>query len=146
MPPNNLIIRNLHKDDYHKNYLELLKQLTSIDPKEISSNKFTKFINKLDDNHQIVVIEDNNKIIGTVTILIENKLIHNMGKVGHIEDVIVDNAFRGMGLGKILINKALDVGKIKECYKMLLACSEDNKPFYEKCGFIPKELEMALYF
>lgn len=31
------------------------------------------------------------------------------------------------------------------CYKVILACNDDNVPFYEKCGFKPKEVEMAWY-
>ena len=59
-------------------------------------------VGNIDLNHQIFVIEnkDTNHIIGTLTILIEQKVIHNMGKVGHIEDVVIDNKYRGRGLGK----------------------------------------------
>jgi len=28
---------------------------------------------------------------------------------------------------------------------VILACSEDNVPFYERCGFEKKEIEMAWY-
>ena len=29
---------------------------------------------------------------------------------------------------------------------MILNCNENNKIFYEKCGFKQKEVEMTLYF
>jgi len=31
------------------------------------------------------------------------------------------------------------------CYKIILDCSEKNVPFYEKCGFKKKEVQMAFY-
>ena len=32
------------------------------------------------------------------------------------------------------------------CYKVILDCSEENQPFYEKCEFKRKEVQMARYF
>lgn len=29
------------------------------------------------------------------------------------------------------------------CYKVILDCSEENVPFYEKCGLIKKEVQMV---
>jgi glucosamine-phosphate N-acetyltransferase len=31
------------------------------------------------------------------------------------------------------------------CYKVILDCAEHNVKFYEKCGFLRKELQMAMY-
>lgn len=31
------------------------------------------------------------------------------------------------------------------CYKVILDCSEDNVRFYERCGFVRKEVQMAAY-
>ena len=77
---------------------------------------------------------------------IETKIIHNFGKVAHIEDVIVDNTYRGKGLGKMLVQKCIDYAQKLDCYKIILNCSDENIPFYEKCGFSKKENEMTLYF
>ena len=161
-------IRRLISSDYHKNYLSLLEQNFSISPNTISLPEFTNYINKLDDCHQIFIIDtslrvveeteidntcnkqfntnDTQTIVGSVTIFIETKLIHNFGKVAHVEDVIVDNTYRGKGLGKMLVQKCIDYARIHDCYKIILNCSDENIPFYEKCGFSKKENEMALYF
>ena len=53
--------RNLQKTDYNKNYLNLLKQLTKVDKQKITFEKFQNFINKLNKNHKIIVIEFKNK-------------------------------------------------------------------------------------
>ena len=68
----NSILRNINMSDCDKNYLNLLNQLNNtIDYNFISKNILENFINCLNENHQIIVIEDENKnIIGTGTILI----------------------------------------------------------------------------
>jgi glucosamine-phosphate N-acetyltransferase len=141
-------IRNIEYNDYYKNYLHLLQKLTTIDPDKISSQQFNSFIDNLTNKHQILVIEDpiSNKIIGTITIMIEPKLIHNLGSVCHIEDLVVDNTMRGLGLGKLLVNKANEIGKEQNCYKTILDCEISNAEFYKKCNFINKGLQMSLYY
>ena len=141
------VVRDIKKADYINNYLELLSQDFTIEPSKISFFEFCNYVDTLNENHKIYVICDvnNNEVIGSVTILIETKLIHNLGKVAHIEDVIIDNRNRRKGFGKLLINKCLEYAKKQKCYKIILNCSDKNISFYEKCGFTKKENEMALY-
>jgi glucosamine-phosphate N-acetyltransferase len=142
------LIRNIVYSDYDKEYLKLLTQLTYIDPEKIVVNDFNNFIDTLNNKHLIIVIENINinKIVGTITIIIEQKMIHNMGKVCHIEDVVVDENYRGYGLGKILINTATTYALNEKCYKTILDCSEKNVGFYKKNnGFEVKGTQMTLY-
>ena len=144
----NLLLRNIRNCDYNKGYLHLLRQLTHIEPDKICQNDFNNFINSLNKNHQILVIEntDTDTIIGTITVLIEKKLIHNMGLVCHIEDVVVNDKFRGFGIGKILLETALNYAISEKCYKTILDCSEENVGFYAKNGlFTVKGKQMAVY-
>ena len=77
--------------------------------------------------------------------LVEEKLIRNYGKVGHIEDIVVHADYRGYGLGKILIDYLTSMGKNQGCYKCILDCDEKNVGFYEKCEYVRKGIEMARY-
>jgi glucosamine-phosphate N-acetyltransferase len=138
-------IRELQVTDYDKGYLQLLGQLTVIDPSRISKEDFTNFVSGLSPIHKIFVIEDLNQIIATTTILIEPKLIHTMGKVGHIEDVVVDEKYRSRGFGKQMINHAIQFATDKQCYKVILDCVPDRVGFYIRCGFQPKGQFMAKY-
>lgn len=141
----NFIIRKIQKDDYYKNHLELYKQLTTYDFKLINKNDYDKFIDNLNNNHQIFVIIDNNKVIASGTILIENKLIRNLCKLAHIEDIVIDINYRKFGLGKKLINYIINYAKNENCYKITLDCNDNNIIFYEKCGFIKNGNQMSLY-
>ena len=146
---NKYYIKKLNSIDYYNQYLYLLKQDFTIDPLAICQHKFNTIINNLcDEHHQIYVIKDKNQpnIVGSASIFIEQKIIHDLGKVAHVEDVIVHNDCRGNGLGKMLVNKCIEHAKQQQCYKIILNCSNENIPFYEKCGFNKKENEMTMYF
>lgn len=54
-------------------------------------------------DYYVTVIEDlrYNKIIGSATLVIERKFIHGCGIRGRLEDVVVDDTYRGKQLGKL---------------------------------------------
>ena len=139
-------IRQVNKSDYLKGHLDLYKHLTHIDPNQITKFDYETFIDNLNNNHSIFVICDNDKIISTFTLFIEQKLLRNLGRVGHVEDVVVDPSYSNKGLGKKMMNFAMNYCKNNGCYKIILNCSDNNVGFYEKCGFIKKENEMVHYF
>lgn len=136
------IIRLLEKEDYHKSYLDLLSQLTTVGI--ISDKEFSKRLDEITPNYFCIVIEDieKNIIIGTSTLLIELKFVHQCGKVAHIEDVVVHSSYRNQNLGKKLIEECIKIARENNCYKIILDCSEQNISFYEKCGFVQKEIQM----
>lgn len=138
-----IIFRDLEYLDYNKKYFFLLSQLTICD--EIGFDKFCSFINNLGINHKVLVYEQDDKILASGTIFIEQKIIRNCGKVGHIEDIVVDKSLNGLGIGKKLIDELKDYAKKNGCYKIILDCRKDIVGFYEKCGFSKKEEQMVLY-
>ena len=144
---NEFLVRIIQPSDYYKNYIHLLKQLSQVDYNLINYNIFEQFINSLHDKHQIIVIENikTNMIIGTITILIETKIIHNMRNVCHIEDLVVEKIFNGLGIGKLLLSEANKYAIKSNCYKSILDCSNDNITFYVKNKFECKGNQMALY-
>ena len=145
---NNIIypmeFRYLQEEDYNKNYLDLLEQLTEVNKDQITYQRFSNFIKNLDKNHKIVVMEQNNKIVATGTILIEDKLIHGINKVAHIEDIVICNTMRGLGLGKQIIQFLINIAE-EDCYKIILNCKEEYIGFYEKCGLVNHAIEMVKY-
>ena len=78
------------------------------------------------------------------TILIEKKLIHNCGCVGHIEDVVVHENYRNINVGKALIEYMINIAKERQVYKVILNCNEGNADFYRKCGFHKNNLQMRI--
>ena len=58
----------------------------------------------------------------------------------------MSKVYRGKNLGLRLIGILKELAAAHACYKIILDCSEDTVPFYEKCGLVPKERQMVLYF
>ena len=130
-----LIIRELRKEDLGKGFLATLDSLRQTS--DIERNKAEEIFEKISSNpdHVIVVAELDGKIVGTTTLLIEIKFIHSGGLVGHIEDVVVDKNFQGQRIGEKIMKFLLEFAKNRGCYKTILDCTDDVKPFYEKLGF-----------
>lgn len=143
------IVRPIRYTDATYGYYTLLGQLTKIDPDLMDYEKTKSFIRQnLGQNHQIYVIEDTNlgKIVASGTLFMEEKLIRNYGKVGHMEDIVVDASYRGFGLGKLMIDHLTTLGTKLGCYKCILDCDDANVGFYEKCGYNRKGSQMSIYY
>ena len=139
------IIRKININDYNKGYLELLSELTSTP--HIDFKSWKKQINLIKDNnyHHIFVIEDDGKIIASITIIIELKIIRNLRNVCHIEDIVIHKHYRGKGLGTQLINYCKRYSQKRNCYKIILNCNKSLSNFYQKLGFQHKNSEMSFY-
>ena len=136
-------IREVQPNNYE--LVELVKQF-KLDT-DISKEEFEKFVKSLNKEHMIYILfNETNEIVGCGTLLIENKLIHNLGKVAHVEDVIISQKYRGKNLGKLLIDELKKKRQKKYYYKIILNCSKDLQKFYEKCGFVKCNEQMSIYF
>ena len=128
-------IREIENDDLEKGFLETLDFLRNAS--DLDKNKAREILKKIkqNPNHIIHVAIDNKKIVGSTTLLIEQKFIHDGGLVGHIEDVVVRKDYERRGIGINLITSVLERAKEKNCYKTILDCKDDVKQFYERIGF-----------
>ena len=128
-------IRELKEDDIQKGFLKTLDTLRQTS--SITQEKALKIFKeiKINPKHIIIIAELNGEIIGTTTLLVEPKFIHQGGKVGHIEDVVVRKEFQGRKIGQKIIKFVLQIAKNQGCYKTILDCSDDVKSFYEEIGF-----------
>ena len=128
-------IREIEEGDLEKGFLETLDFLRKAS--DIDKNKAKEILKKIqqNSNHIIHVAVDDNKIVGSTTLLIEQKFIHDGGLVGHIEDVVVRKDYEGKGIGIKLVISMLEYAKEKNCYKTILDCKDNVKQFYERIGF-----------
>jgi len=147
--PEGYSIRPLQRSDYSAGFLDVLRVLTTVG--DISQSAFDQRFEEMRGKggagyHILVVLDASEKIVGTGALVVERKFIHNLGLVGHIEDIAVAKDQQGKKLGLRII-QALDyVAENVGCYKTILDCSEANEGFYVKCGFKRAGLEMAHYY
>lgn len=126
-----------------KDYDEYIKLINS----SISKEYFNYFIsNILNDNHSIFVCELNNKIIGTGSVFIEQKLTNNGCKLAHIENIYIHPNYQRKGYGKQIINYILNHSDKKKCYRADLVCYDDLIDFYFKNNFTKKQNSLQFLF
>ena len=128
-------IREIRENDLENGFLETLDFLRKAS--DLDKSKAKEILEKIKQNsNQIIQVAiDDKKIVGCITLLIEQKFIHDGGLVGHIEDVVVRKDYEGKGIGMKLVTSMLEYAKRKNCYKTILDCKDDVKQFYERIGF-----------
>lgn len=128
---------------------EWMPQLTKLYAQFTRVSKITDFnrvFNMIKDNSIIILLVDDVKLIGTGKLLIEHKLYSDSSCVGHIEDIVVDDNYRGLGYGQLIVKTLIEEAYRRDCYKVVLDCRDELIPFYESCGLIRKGSFMGLYF
>lgn len=98
---------------------------------QMSPRYFKKLIKK----SHILVLFNKNRIVGTVTLVELSKL---SGAKGSIEHLILDKKYRGRGLGKSLMNFAVNSAKKLKIKTLFLTCEPERKVannLYKKLGF-----------
>jgi glucosamine-phosphate N-acetyltransferase len=118
--PSDYTCRPLQPTDYKAGFLDVLRVLTTVG--DISESAFSErfeWMKKREGEYFILVIVDGaEKIVGTGALIVERKFIHNLGLVGHIEDIAVAKDQQGKKLGLRII-QALDyVAEKVGCYKV----------------------------
>lgn len=137
------IIDELNEQHLENGFIETLSFLSEIDliPQEKIIETFIKLKQNTNSNIFVAVTSEG-KVVGATTLLVEQKFIHKCGLVGHIEDVVVHENFRGHGIANRLVEKLINVARKAGCYKVILDCNEKLVPFYQKFGFKKHEIEM----
>jgi glucosamine-phosphate N-acetyltransferase len=128
------------EEDHFNDYFDLMYEFSNY-KKDVSYDYFKNYI-KQNDKIKIIIIHNNkNKIIGAGTIFKLEKLHNN--PIGQIEDVIISEKYRGLGLGKKIIKELVKIGiEDFKCYKVILNCLDKNIGFYEKSSFEIAGVEM----
>ncbi|CAH0395587.1 unnamed protein product [Bemisia tabaci] len=137
-PGDNLKLRPLNVNDYHKGYIGLLAKLTSTG--DVTFDQFKKRFSQMKqcpNTYYIAVVEDleTNTIVATTTLVIEQKFIHECGIRGRIEDVVVCDTKRGKQLGKLMIGTMTALAEYLKVYKVSLECKDSLVPFYGQFGY-----------
>ncbi|KAI5964787.1 GNA1 [Candida pseudojiufengensis] len=146
--PEGYTFRKLKLTDYSNNYIETLKVLTTVG--NISEENFNKLFQEWSQNSHIyqphVILNKEGVVVSTGMLLLESKLIHECGKIGHIEDISVAKEEQGKKLGNYMVKSLASLAEQAGCYKVILDCSDHNVGFYEKCGFEVGGVEMVHRF
>lgn len=133
-----LILRALRRDDYFHGFLGLLSQLTVVG--DVSQAEFEQRFDAMQScasTYFTMVIYDTvmDRVAAALTVVHEQKFIRQCGARGRIEDVVVDEKYRGKRLSKILLDFGCQLAKVLGCYKLSLECKDDLRALYEQFEF-----------
>lgn len=137
-----IVIRSMNAVDLRRGFLETVRALrdTTLTPEQAIEVFRRRMRNKV---RTFVALIDN-KVVGTASLLIEPKFIHDGGVTGHVEDVAVHPDCQGKGIGALLVERLLEESRKEGCYKVILDCAEHVIPFYERMGFHKWERAMRI--
>ena len=136
-----MIIREANKKDIDNGLLEVYIEgyryhqkgrpdaFLNITDEELKKDLIDQF-----DTNSIVVIEDNNKIVGLLIYSFKGKHIPKL----YIHQLVILEELRGKGLGKLLIEEAKRIAEKNKCNRIELDCWLFNKnaiDMYEHIGF-----------
>jgi len=89
-------------------------------------------------NYTVYAVWEGEKIIGTFALLIMDNLAHNGAPSAVVEDVVVHADYRSQGVGKQMMEFAMQQCWQAGCYKLALSSNrmrERAHHFYEELGF-----------
>jgi glucosamine-phosphate N-acetyltransferase len=79
----------------------------------------------------VVVSRETDQIVASGGVFVERKFLRSLGRVGHIEDIVVAREMQGKQLGLRMIQALTQISEDVGCYKTILNCSEKNiRTFY----------------
>ena len=93
-------------------------------------------------------VDEENTLLGYAFCVIkqlENDNILTPIRTLYIDDLCVDEAVRGRGVGRTLYDYAVNYARAIGCYNLTLnvwACNPAAMRFYEKCGLVPQKIGM----
>lgn len=129
-------IRKATQEDFDEVF-NLLKQLwanskLNYDLLKIAYNKAV-----YSEVQKLIVGESMDNIIGFCSLTIKNNL-WQAGNLGHIDELIVDNNYRGKGIGSKLMDEITRIAKENQCKRIELDSAFNRKEahrFYENQGY-----------
>ena len=130
-------IRIAEINDY-KQILNLMRQLNPLD-QEVADVELKVFEEIIESTYlDLIVAEDDGVLLGSCYL----NIIPNMTRGGRsyavIENVITDEKYRNQGIGKAMMNEAVNKAWQAGCYKIMLLTGRNNESthrFYQRCGF-----------
>lgn len=99
-------------------------------------------------NVEVLVAERDGAVVGTAMLVIVPNLTHGAAWWAQVENMVVDAAHRGAGLGQALLESVCERAWSAGCYKVQLQSANERDGahrFYERFGFRPSSVGFRLY-
>lgn len=133
-----MVVREVEENDLN-GLLNLYEQLHNSEV-VINLDELSKLWNQIlqDNNHHIIVVEEDGKIVSSCVCVIIPNLTHNQQPYAFIENVITDEAYRKKGFATKCLNYAKEIAIKEKCYKIMLLTGskkDTTLQFYRNAGY-----------
>ena len=108
-------------------------EVLSIDDAQAVFARFNEY-----PDYTLYIAEVDRQIVGTFALLIMDNLGHRGAPSAIVEDVVVDPALHGGGIGRAMMRFAMRRAQERGCYKLVLSSIQRRlraHAFYESLGF-----------
>lgn len=104
------------------------------------SEQLTKTWNNIvnDENHHLIICEENGKILASCVCVIIPNLTRNVRPYAFVENVVTHKDYRKKGYATACLNYAKQIAEENNCYKIMLLTGskeEDTLHFYRNAGY-----------
>lgn len=104
------------------------------------SEQLTKTWNNIvnDENHHLIICEENGKILASCVCVIIPNLTRNVRPYAFVENVVTHKDYRKKGYATACLNYAKQIAEKNNCYKIMLLTGskeEDTLHFYRNAGY-----------
>ena len=96
----------------------------------------------------LVAVDENERVLGYAFCVLQQHVNSDLMtdiRTLYIDDLCVDEALRGMHIGKALYEASADLARREGCYNLTLnvwSCNESAMAFYKSCGLVPQKVGM----
>ena len=135
-------LRTATSEDFEA-VMALYRQLQPDDPVLDDGRDHLVFQEILGADHlELLVLEIDNAVVGTIYLNVIPNISRSASPYAVIENVVIDKAVRGTGLGKAMMLATLEAAWARGCYKAMLQTgsrSAATHAFYRATGFNAEE-------
>ena len=122
--------------------------ICELEENQIDKNHFcTVYINNLSDiNIFYIVAEEHGEVVGFASMHIQ-QLLHHVGRIAEIQELIVINQYRGFGIGYMLTKELKSIAVNYNCINIEVCCNrmrEESHTFYKKLGMKKSHFKFTL--
>lgn len=127
----------------------LMQQLEGSAHGEVAAGLENRFQEMLDlEHHALWVAEHQGRIVGLITANLRPTLWH-AGPSALIDELVVDETARGLGVGRALIEVVVDWARSHSASEVEVSTERDNEAaqaFYRRCGFESEAVLLEMEF
>jgi GNAT superfamily N-acetyltransferase len=92
-----------------------------------------------DPRQRLLVAEADGTVVGTFVFIVIPNLSYRGRPVAQVENVVVDEPWRGRGIGEAMMRWAIDQARRQGCFRVQLTSNKARKDahrFYQRLGFV----------